>query len=413
MKRTVYVICVLWLLVVRSTYAQDFGTNLETPVLEAQWNGGVTCTDSWWYCHDSTGAVISTGGGTYPKPDWVRTRTYNESAAVQASGGSMKISLTWSNPNGVDLPCTLSVTDPFFRRMSSTQPDQAITAVLSTTSITLPANGSGSFDITFSGCPNVVCWGQAWCTLHMRYVDTGNIVDAGGTADWVDIYFTDSAPAGQQLVPWIDLLAKTCTWADGLAGQPAVSHAITLGMFNSASWVYDPYLDPPNYYIEGTRTYRLKKALSGLGPPQMDCRDVSGFLSLAMQSQGANAGCTRLWNAADAYPRSVILGFRTNPVDPIGGGGYQRFDFSFHQVASSGLNVWDGAAAQSVNLSGAAYAKPPMNWPQLGYWQTPSGQTTPAFYGLVFGLGYSTTPAPVVPASATYDVAGYPQFTNS
>jgi hypothetical protein len=157
-------------------------------------------------------------------------------------------------------------------------------------------------------------------------------------------------------------------------------------MFWDSPWFYNMGKSEPNYwevFIYQT-TYKLKQALD-YTHPDMDCQDVSGFLSLAFQSQGFDASCRVIENGDEPQTDD----FWTNLVCPMGSDAaapgdphYSQTWFTFHQIVHSGMFVFDAAIAQLVDLVGNGFRNPPHAWDIYGYWQT---AYPGAFYGLVDG----------------------------
>ncbi|MBI5708595.1 MAG: hypothetical protein HZC36_16540 [Armatimonadetes bacterium] len=260
--------------------------------------------------------------------------------------------------------------------------------------VSFPPLSNTYLTITIDGVPDSVAYGNLEYLMHI-YATAGappglDVLQdpyGGGGYQTVRLYLVDEAPLGKQQVPWTDLLEYACDWACFQAYEWPVKVQCTKGMFWASPWdysgsgvwfwseAYDNPLDPS----DPTVTYYLSDAVSSISP-NMDCKDCSGFLTLAFAALGHNAIPVRL--KAQSWSS-----FWTNPVAGMGSSAmndsaYGFVNWTHHQIAANSVLMYDSAAAQRLDLNGDSYYNPPASWVLGGYWQT---GVPPSILGLVYG----------------------------
>lgn len=242
------------------------------------------------------------------------------------------------------------------------------------TSINFSAQQEKSATISIS-IPEHVYGG--WIQVRAKLVSSGGSVLWGDQYTWMDwgkFYAVLQTPIDKQTQPWMDLLDFSCRWADGETDEQSCAQELTKGLFWDSDWTYNGY---SCWHWEGTN-YNLTEAVQERWA-YMDCRDIAGFLYLALQSQGISSSFYYL-KRGDAS-----TDFITNLICPLGLDAtddteYDETQWTFHVVVNHG-GVHDASASQMRNLAGSGYRNPPFDWILEQYWQTEYGD--PEFFGLV------------------------------
>jgi hypothetical protein len=267
--------------------------------------------------------------------------------------------------------------------------------------ITIPPVGTASITIAMDGFPNTVCCGQVF-----PYLVVGGL-SPNLPPQLCYLYQVDSTPCGFMSVPWCDVLNDSCKFADSQTGLANVAQKCTQGLWGIGLFKYVA-AGLQSYYIDQSATstqgmYELVRLLRAAQPAQGDCRDISSFLQLCLQSQGVSCSLKQLWTGVANQV------FSTNLIKPIGSTeSYSSTDWNFHQVVEIGSNVYDACARQKFDTMGNLYQDTPYNWPEAAYWQN---QYNNAFWGLVSGL-LGQSPGQVPPKSIDA-VLGGPNYPKS
>ena len=366
-----------------------------------EWDG-LSATDSTWFYLDRNGNPLPAGGGSYPSPQYLASRTNNTANAVFARGmGS--ITFTYTFYNNSNFPGTIQWSlsgGTFLQTSSSATPAATLTGDYPLTTLAVPPHGTASFSFTLSGLPDIVCYGDVYANLLITGAnfasDNGSSGGNSGQSFACHLYETDSTPSGWMATPWADVLNFSCKFADSQTGQSMVGQKCTeslwgCGLFTydggGSQWIDDGEDDENDDYVGEYMLSDLVDAFSSQKSAQRaDCRDVSSFLQLCFMSQGFSGSLKQLWTGEKAG--DGLLNFYTNPICPVGTVGYASTSWQFHQVVEVNGSVYDACAAQQYNLLGALFGDTPYGWFEAGYWQTRSGTTS---LGLV--LGWLDVPA--------------------
>ncbi len=254
----------------------------------------------------------------------------------------------------------------------------------SSSQLSFPSFGEAEKTLTITGLPNYVAKGS----LGIDFTLIGN---GGGTSLYAGVgtilYLTDASPMGIQNPVWRDVLDDACEWAIGEAGAEDCRLASTAGLHNSYSFYYEsaqPIYTVPSPDGWPVQYYRLQHLFEARStyPYQTnaDCSDINNYLMITFNALGIS-GAPRRHFRSDAGP------FQTHLVKGLGHIGLMNFMFNYHQTGGSSLNVYDAAAAHTLDLSGSAYNAAPAGWPEAGYWQTDHPNPPPGgsnFLGLVW-----------------------------
>jgi hypothetical protein len=215
------------------------------------------------------------------------------------------------------------------------------------------------------------------------------------------IYKVYAAPITPMSPPWEGVLWYSCFWASGKSTAADVGKFLTIGLYFSNQFIYDPTM---KHYTTNAapNTFLLTSFLNQHTDPNGDCVAVSDFLCICARAQGLAFTVGR-YNSSPNNDFSTNLGcpIGSDPsAHPVGGwdmGTWTTYPFVFHQPAfAANGTVFDAAIAQKYDLSGAIFRNPPFDWNLNGYWQTPAppGVSTPlGQIGLVaFAIGSNNTP---------------------
>lgn len=331
---------------------------------------GHPATDSDWW------------DDSFPKPEYDVGRS-EQFPVVLTRGHSISVDIKFVNPGFTSRSVTVTINDARLRLADNSY--VSLTADGPWT-FTLPAfGGTETIQATFTDVPDYVCY--RYLQVDATATEGGYpIWTTSGWQEWEKVYLVYDDPEDLQYVVWTDLLDLTCYWAWGETTASGVAEKLTQGLY-AWGWQYVPLGSHYWQDVDSSNFYALRDAIYGNNGLVMNCRDVSGFLALSMQSQGFEPTCRVLWNDDD-----FEAGFRINllspmPLDPTEWSNYSSDTFAFHQITMLGAGVYDAALAHWIDLGGASYKKPPSSaWSLQGYWQTPSNA---GFRGLVDGPGDS------------------------
>ncbi|MCW5942473.1 MAG: hypothetical protein KIS66_09595 [Fimbriimonadaceae bacterium] len=386
------------------------GSAITVALWERDYSDNTAATDRVWFYKNQDGSARPAGGGQYPAVEWTTTTSF---PVVYQRGDSTTIVLKFYNPNYTAASGTLTFNGArLYTPLGQTR--YSSLSVSGGGSMTVPATqlfpyyipGYATKTITVSGLPDAVTYGQL--QVDATFVSNGQTAwTTGGYQTWESVYETQSAPVGLQAIPWTDLLAKACVWAQGEDGDDAgVLKELTYGLFWSGQWVYNPSGVYYTSWEGGDACYDLTSALV-VTSMYMDCQDASGFVHLSAAALGINSTLTQFRSdyVSDYYPGA----FWTNRLCGLGFDGtlewrYEHYAFNFHQAVVSNDAVYDGACAQLVDLAGEDYFNPPAGpgWTPLGFWQTGDEGV---YYGLARCYPASPMPGAVEVGGATAGVA--------
>ncbi len=298
---------------------------------------------------------------------------------------TIRIRLTFYNPNSVDTLGTFSFENPEFAKF-----DQVVYSLApASSSITVPALGTALKEVTLSGMPTLVTYGTL--QARVRVIPTqGAFFDDPQFAE--RIFLTDSTPLGVMNPVWIEVLLDACKWANNQAGSANCMIKCTFGLFWSTILAYDGddthYCDE-SQEAEGQFKFKLRKLISDrtTGPfVAADCRDVNGYLYLSSIALGVPAQIERQQGSLGP----VV----TNALCPIGAdasqfSSYVVQEWNFHQITLQAGAASDSCAAQWEDLNSNPFRNPPSMWSVDPWFQTANSQYgqpgEPFFLGLVSG----------------------------
>ncbi len=331
-------------------------------------------------------------------------------------GATATLNLTWRNPMPRGEGGTFECKNLRFEYLIGEFPfevqvDIPLTVNGSTSysqSVTIPPNGTYTIDpMTITGLPTFVAAG---IIRYEATVTSPTGLDGGYSPPW-KTYLVFSDPVGFQSVPWTEMLDLSCYWSSGLSTAPDILSANTFGLYYSQLFAYWPAGTPnlPSAWTTDFDEFKLSLFFTFSGPRFGNCVDVSCFNQLSINSLGVGAYTTQV-QCIPRFGQTVDL-FVTYPVCPIGDdssniGSYASITWSMHQVCTTDYvntvgggftKAFDACLAILKDLSGGVYMNPPVDWWLHSYWQTPSGLTSPSFWGLVSRYWYpaNTYPNPV------------------
>lgn len=251
------------------------------------------------------------------------------------------------------------------------------------TTITIPATGWVTKQIVFYDLPDFVCSGSLEISIstYCQKVGGGPLSEGHG-GYFGTLFLVDETPTGWMSTPWVEVLQRSCTWADGKYGRPDVLKFCTKGLYGSGMFTYDRF-GAHHVIINPASTNKGKFFLSTIGAdPLADCRDVSSYLELCTSALGQDLTLSQVYTAG-------VPSFRSNLEKPIGSSSYGTIPWWFHQVALDGNGVYDACAAQWFDLDAQPYYDVPVNWPKNDYWQK---HWDDKWVGLVNGLTSNPQP---------------------
>lgn len=287
-------------------------------------------------------------GGSFPPQEYLIGRGYQVQSVVYVRQTEMHIRYKVYNPNEVPLNIHFTFEDPKFERTYG--PMLNLSGYEDETLYCLPFS-TVEFNVTVSGLPSYVTLGYLRAKINIDS-EAGGLNSLEHTRQ-IYVYITDSTPTGHMSTPWVEVLADACKWADGSSGPQYCATAITHGIYNS--WTIDYNGGSfPQYWMDYTK--RSSPFLLTLffrdrdqGFARGDCRDVSGYVSIASSSIGHSLALEQeLTDYGDSRG-----GFITNLVKPISSGGgysYQPYAFIFHQVCLGDDGAYDACLASSTLL---------------------------------------------------------------
>jgi hypothetical protein len=227
-------------------------------------------------------------------------------------------------------------------------------------------SGNGvTFTFTVGSLPGYVSTADS-LSITLQGTYNGTPYTAAATCG---VYLNCQTPTAPQAVPWLDVVADSCTWAYGDTTAAQVARDETLGLFDSGYFQYRG----TSYWttFNSPTVFLLTKFLADGPDSPGNCVDVSDYLTICENSQGLSF-------SVQEYTGSPLSNntFTTNALCPIGSspgnyGNYSAFTWYYHQLAFSGGNAFDACAAEWKDLNGDPYANAPYNWNWAGIWQTP------------------------------------------
>lgn len=317
-------------------------------------------------------------------------------AAAKVQGSSATVELSWHNPTPIPFFGYARVYDARFhyQQRSLTGPYADVYVPVSHFSydhfvIIGALSTSSPVQIPLGSLPSFVVGGELQLQIDLR----GNIgmqlpgePDAlawGNSTVWNDfgtIYLTAQSPTGVQTIPWLETLKQACWFAQEQSAESDVRREITKGIFFETK-DYDGG-SPTFCILQSTldldAVFNITKFVKE-DEKYMNCIDGAAMNVVFCESLGFE---TKL-----IYYRSAIFGdksdsFKTNFLKPAGQpmAEYEEYNFTYHCVAYSYTNVYDGVVAHKYNLGGSLREMPVWDWNYLGYAQVNS---PPPVYGLI------------------------------
>lgn len=351
---------------------------------ERDYTGNVAATDREWFYKNTDGTNKPAGGGTFNSLELLAGRSFQVPDVVYVRGGTATIRLKLQNISGTSVNGTLTVSDARLRLVHPGSSDtyHNLSVGGSGVSMYFPASGSDEATITVSGLPNTVGQGRLEIKAYVTATDTqyqGEVIwgDSSTRSSWEYMFITDQTPAGLQAVPWTEILAFTCGWADGESGQSQVVGSCTYGLYWGDVFAYNiGTLGTPTVWVDLDSKMRLRDLLNSFfqsGIRKGSCIDVSGFLNVCASALGHQGENKQLIYVVDGSSESSAL-FLTNLVCPIGSNAidednYYHLGFTMHQQFWIGSSVHDAALGFRVDLSGVDYKEPAIWWNMPNYWQ--------------------------------------------
>jgi len=294
--------------------------------------------------------------------------------SVYVRNASVSIRFRFYNPNTTTTYGVFYLTDPRYRPVNHPLDEVVLSGSGLQQSVVVPAGGYKDVTVTLTGLPTTVCTGELWLKVDIEAAE-GNPYIEGDPTMRQHLFFADAAPAGLMSVPWIEVIAKACDWADEQTGPSACATGCTFGLYYWQVFFYPFNEDgfPSSYISAGV--FELSEFIQRENEWTWgNCVDVSAYLHLTLSSIGVSNSLKRHRSVLQ-FPRT---GFVTNPIcgigsDPTIGGNYALVAWNMHQNVAVDSLVYEPTFALPIDLAGDPYENPPAGWLLQAYWQTPFG----------------------------------------
>lgn len=346
---------------------------------------------------DHYDSLTTTNLENYPTPNpvaefnWTFQPEHLAAARVRSTAATLR--LKWANTSGTNFSGYAVVHEARYRYLKRnptgppTYEDIEIDSDPTPVPVVVDAyNTSSDVFLELGYLPNVVLNGNLQLRIELR----GNIgLQLPGEPDslawgheniWTDfgiVYLTAETPTGIQEVPWLEVLAQACLFAQELINESTSRREITRGIYFETK----KYNGKGQYFSDEDSNDDLSIDLKAYLDPDvkyMDCRDGASLNVTFCESIGYETRVLFYWSPMT--PTNKLCPAGKDPTDVTN---YEEFGFNFHAVAMSGINVFDSVSAQYVDLNGALWREPVWDWNFGAYAQVPAYPPSTGTFGLV------------------------------
>lgn len=346
---------------------------------------------------DHYDSLTTTNLENYPTPNpvaefnWVFQSEHLAAARVRSTAGTLR--LKWANTTGTNFSGYAIVHEARYRYLKRnptgppTYEDIEVDSDPTPVPVIVDAyNISSDVFLVLGDLPNVVLNGNLQLRIELR----GNIgLQLPGEPDslawghenlWTDfgiVYLTAETPTGIQQVPWLEVLAQACLFAQERIDEVAVRREVTKGIFYETK-EYDGF--SPLFTTRDTDanlSINLKKYFDP-DTKKMDCQDGASLNVTFCEALGYHTNLIFYWTDMDPTNNLCPAGTDSKIVS-----NYSPYHFNFHAVALNGNSVYDSVTAQWVDLNGNLWADPVWDWNFGTYPQVPALPPATGTYGYV------------------------------
>lgn len=274
------------------------------------------------YFGNNAALPIKVNNNTYVStPEWQYSGSVNNTFAYTV-GSSPVVRVRFYVHDADTLPSTLTI--EAFPAMGDT--------FWGVGTSTVNVSGAGSTDVYDFGISTgyslpgsvrkcLTCW--SWKINAVNGVEITPRIWMGGSQH--TYYIVLSEPKSPMSEPWVDVLDKACTWANGATTDTGIVSGITRGAYNG---------NFKNYTSSSTQCDSASLNLTELMNTSIaDCRDMSAVVQVFSNGLGVSTENVKV--------RRIYGDFYTKSIDPIGNPGWPIINWDCHQVAWYGSLAYD------------------------------------------------------------------------